>query len=83
MQPSPLSPYLVSLGSQYLPQHPVVEHPQSLFLTKGYQVSHPYEATGPCPGKWERIINPQYTPLRLHLYDPSIYVSVLQDISPV
>jgi len=44
---------------------------------------HPHEATSPYPGKWDPINNPQYTPLRLHLFDPSIYVSVLQVISPV
>ena len=37
---------------------------QSMFLTKSYEVSHPYKATGPYPGKWDPINNPQYTPLR-------------------
>jgi hypothetical protein len=32
MQFSPTSRYLVSLRSKYSPQHPVVKHPQCMFL---------------------------------------------------
>jgi hypothetical protein len=32
MQFSPASYYLIPLGSRYSPQHPVLKHPQSMFL---------------------------------------------------
>jgi hypothetical protein len=32
MQFSPTSCHLIPLGSKYSPQHPVLKHPQSMFL---------------------------------------------------
>jgi hypothetical protein len=47
MQCSPLSCCLVPLRHKYPSQHPILEHPQSLFsLSVKDQVSHPYKTTG-------------------------------------
>jgi hypothetical protein len=35
--------YLCHLRLKYLPQHPILEHPQPMFLNVRDQVSHPYE----------------------------------------
>jgi hypothetical protein len=46
MQFSPMSSHFISLRSKYSPQHPVLNHPQSVFFNVRDQVSHPYRTTG-------------------------------------
>jgi hypothetical protein len=47
MQFPPFSRHLIPLRSKYPPQHPVLKHPQSMFLPECRdQVSRPYRTTG-------------------------------------
>jgi hypothetical protein len=46
MQFSTFSRRLIPLQSKYPPQHPVLRHPQSMFLPVRDLVSHPYRTTG-------------------------------------
>jgi hypothetical protein len=47
MQFFPAFSHLISLGSTYSPKHPVLKHPQNVFLLQiERQVSHPYKTTG-------------------------------------
>jgi hypothetical protein len=45
MQSSPSSRRFLPPRSKYSPQHPVLKHPLSPFLTVRDQVSHPYKTT--------------------------------------
>jgi hypothetical protein len=47
MQFSPISCHFISLRTKYSPQHPVLKHPQSMFLPEcEIPISHPYGITG-------------------------------------
>jgi hypothetical protein len=47
MQCSPLPCYLIPLGPNYLPQHPILKHPQPMFNPQCEDdISHPYKTTG-------------------------------------
>jgi hypothetical protein len=43
---SPPSSHSIALWSKYSPQHPVLEHPQFMFLSVRDNVPHPYRTTG-------------------------------------
>jgi hypothetical protein len=45
MQFSPSSRHFISLLSKYSPQHPVLKHPQSMFLNVRDKFSYPYRTT--------------------------------------
>jgi hypothetical protein len=46
MQFPPISLHFIPPRPKYSPQHPVLKHPQSMFLNITDQVSHPYRTTG-------------------------------------
>jgi hypothetical protein len=46
MQSPPTSCHYLSLWSKYSPLHPVLKHPQAVFLIVRDQVSHAYRTTG-------------------------------------